>query len=43
MHIQSREEIENVKPLEKHLSRVIIGDGAAISLINFCASMESSS
>lgn len=25
-------EVENVKPLEKHLSRVIIGDGAAVSL-----------
>lgn len=25
-------EVENVKPLEKHLSRVIIGDSAAVSL-----------
>lgn len=27
-------EVENVKPLEKHLSRVIIGDSAAVSLDN---------
>jgi len=28
-------EVENVKPLEKHLSRVIIGDSAAVSLDKF--------
>lgn len=30
--IGQNSEVENVKPLEKHLSRVIIGDSAAVSL-----------
>lgn len=30
--ISQDSEVENVKPLEKHLSRVIIGDSAAVSL-----------
>ncbi len=33
-------EVENVKPLEKHLSRVIIGDSAAVSLDKLLTNME---